>query len=219
MATVVTDPYLQQIHTVRTRIHECFRHAHELLTLRETNLFTKLQEIQTINEANDSESYQEELQGLEVSKKYLKDNLRDNDTLNKALSAINDQIEEIMQLSSEVQTIRFHWNPDFEIAIQNAGEIITSSKLKTSDARKTSIGDIIALSISQTYTAPTLVIPEPSDDSIYDIPPSSANLITEDISVPAIPDDYMNTSTTVISFCEHIQVQIKHLEISTILMD
>ncbi|WP_411023476.1 hypothetical protein, partial [Salmonella sp. s51228] len=88
MATAVTDTFLQQIYTARTLVHASFRRAQELLVAREATLLRQLDEVQNKYEA-DNKGRDEELQGLEKSKQSLMENLRDNDTLNIALAAIN----------------------------------------------------------------------------------------------------------------------------------
>lgn len=132
MASTETDTYLQQIHAARTRIQECFKHAHVLLTIRETDLLTELQNIQ-INYEADATRHHEELQELEQSKDHLMSHLRDNETLNKALDALNDKIKRTLKIFSQARTICFQWNTDFEVDIQHAGEIITTTTVHKSN--------------------------------------------------------------------------------------
>ena len=136
MASVqVRTNFTVQIRETRKKIQDSFKRSHEALRVRENNLLSRVEEIET--EFNKkTQEMNEMLEALNKIKSLTSDTLTDN-KLNKTREGVNklieDQITEISNQSDHA--IEFEWDPLFETDIEQLGSIKLNGESNTSLTR------------------------------------------------------------------------------------
>ena len=131
----VKTNFIEQIKETRKKIQDSFKRSHEALRVRENNLLSRVEEIET--EFNKkTQEMNKLLEALNTVKLVSSDKLTDI-PLNKTREGVNKLIEDqITELSSQSDhAIKFEWDPLFETDIEQLGSIKLNGESNTSLTR------------------------------------------------------------------------------------
>ena len=134
-SAVVKTNFIEQIRETRKKIQDSFKRSHEALRVRENNLLSRVEEIET--EFNKkTQEMNEMLEVLNAVKSVNSDRLKDNKFAN-ARAGVNSVIDdEIMKVQKCIyHAIEFEWDPLFETDIEQLGSIKLNGESNTSLTR------------------------------------------------------------------------------------
>ena len=131
----VKTNFIEQIKEARKKIQDSFKRSHETLRIRENNLLSRVEEIETEFNKKTRE-LSKMLETLNTVKSFCSDKLTDI-PLNETREGVNKLIEEqITKLSNQLDhAIEFEWDPLFETDIEQLGSIKLNGESNTSLTR------------------------------------------------------------------------------------
>ena len=126
--------FTEQIRVTRKKIQDSFKRSHEALRVRENNLLSRVEEIETEFNKNIQEM-NEMLEALKKTKTF--SDAMTNNKLNKTREGVNKLIEDqITELSNQTDdAMEFEWDPLFETDIEQLGSIKLNGESNTSLTR------------------------------------------------------------------------------------
>ena len=136
MASVqVRTNFTEQIRETRKKIQDSFKRSHEALRVRENNLLSRVEEIET--EFNKkTQEMNEMLEALNTVKSVSSDKLTDNklnDTREEIFTSIERKVTKLLAITDHA--IEFEWDPRFETDIEQLGSIKLNGESNTSLTR------------------------------------------------------------------------------------
>ena len=131
----IQQNFTEQIRETRKKIQDSFKQSHEALRVRENNLLSRVEEIET-DFSKKTQEMNKLLEALNKSKNFISETLSDNKLTGireNIHSAINTQIAELRHDIDHA--IEFEWDPLFETDIEQLGSIKLNGESNTSLTR------------------------------------------------------------------------------------